>query len=85
MEIDDDLTILGAEGLVAAVLRMREQELRIEFLMHVLSVRIDANDPQAAYQNLQRDCRLYVSEHSQPLTLLRESLETLEKARQATK
>ena len=81
MEIDDTLAMHGAEGLVATVLRAGEQELKIEFLMHVLSARINTNDPQAAYQSLQRDCRLYVAEHSQHLTPLREHLDTLDKVR----
>jgi hypothetical protein len=80
MDIDKSLLAQGTARFLALQIQVREQALEIEFLMHVLAVRIDANDSQLVYQNLSKDCRVYVEAHGEHLKALREHLETLEKA-----
>jgi hypothetical protein len=79
MDINESLVAQGAAGFIALQLQVMEQALKIQFLMQVLAARIDANDSQLVYQNLEKDSRVYVEAHGEHLAKLRELLKTLEK------
>ena len=81
MAQDKETARLCSEGMLSLLLRLKEQDLKIEFLFDTLGALVNPKNPQLGSQSLHANCADFIESNEKRLAQVREALEVMDTSR----